>query len=296
MGEWMKTIIEDHTDISDNDTTKTVKIPRANMIGDLNIRLSGTGGASLTTNDLADMITKIEVIGNGASVIRSLKASDERRFTVFDQQRAAEITESAGAASGVTVPVDFGRFPRDTLAILPAQTFKSLQLKLYFGTLISNSAFTTGTVKLDVLANEYVSDEDPLSKIILKRSEIDEHTSAAQTKNVEFSLGNPLRRAMVFCTNGQADLTKFYVRINNGTIIPMTSRFDNALYEDLIEYKLASANSDVIMVDFDKTKNLTGALPTGRYNDLFFRYDEAAGSTVRTVSEELVRVVGATRV
>lgn len=290
MGEWLKTILEDHTAIADAATSKTIDLPTSNMIGKVDVRLSGTGGSG--TPDVEPLITKVEVIANGSAVIKSLSNADLRRIATFDTGVVPEVTNATGAATGVTVPVNFGRYVHDLLCMLPAKIFKTLQLKLSFGTLIAATGFVTGTVKLDVVCEEYVSNDDPLSKLILKDTEIESHTSAAAVKDVTLPLGNRYRRVMVFCTNGQDDLTMIQVRINNGAVIPLATRFDNSTYEDSLEYLLQTAFTDVTMIDFDKRKDLSGCLVSSRFNDLKLRYSEAAGSTIRTVACEVVSIRG----
>ncbi|MBA7683794.1 hypothetical protein ES703_92179 [subsurface metagenome] len=291
VGEWLRTILEDHVAVGDAVTSITVPLPTSNFIGGLDIRLSGTGGSGTVVLD--DIITKVEVIANGSAVIKSLSGGDLRRIATFDTGVVPEITEdSDGTADGITVPVSFGRYVRDLLCMLPAKIFKTLQLKITTGTLIATTVFATGTVKLDVVCEEYVSNDDPLSKLILKDTEVESHTSAAQTKDIELPLGNRYRRAMVFCTEGQTDLELIQVRINNGAVIPLTTRYDISLFEDTLEYKLNAAFTDVTMVDFDKRGDLSGCLVSSRFNDLKLRYTEQAGSTIRTVTQEVVSIRG----
>lgn len=289
-GEWLKTILEDNSAVADGTTSISVDLPTSNFIGNIDVRLSGTGGSGTIVVD--DIVTKVEVIANGSAVIKSLSGADLRRIATFDTGVVPEITEATSAATSITVPVNFGRYVRDLLCILPAKIFKTLQLKITTGTIIASTVWATNTVKLDVTCEEYVSNDDPLSKLILKDTELESHTSAAQTKFVTLPLGNRYRRAMVFCTNGQADLTQIQVRINNGAVIPLTTRFDVSLNEDTLEYKLHAAFTDVTMVDFDKRGDLSGCLVSSRFNDLKLRYAEAAGSTIRTVTQEVVSVRG----
>lgn len=290
VGEWLRTILEDHVAVGDAVTSKSVNLPTSNFIGSLDIRLSGTGGSGTVALD--DIITKVEVIANGSAVIKSLSGGDLRRIATFDTGVVPEIVEGTSAAAGITVPVSFGRYVRDLLCMLPAKIFKTLQLKITTGALIAETVFAAGTVKLDVVCEEYVSNDDPLSKLILKDTEVESHSSAAQTKDIELPLGNRYRRAMVFCTNGQDDLTQIQVRINNGAVIPLTTRYDISLNEDTLEYKLNAAFTDVTMVDFDKRGDLSGCLVSSRFNDLKLRYSEAAGSTIRTVTQEVVSIRG----
>ena len=290
VGEWLRTILEDHTAVADATTSISIDLPVSNFISNIDIRLSGTGGSGTVVLD--DIITKVEVIANGSAVIKSLSGADLRRIATFDTGVVPEIVEGTGAAAGITVPVNFGRYVRDLLCMLPAKIFKTLQLKITTGTLIATTVFATGTVKLDVVCAEYVSNDDPLSKLILKDTEVESHTSAAQTKDIELPLGNRYRRAMVFCTNGQTDLEKIQLRINNGAVIPLTTRYDISLYEDTLEYKLHAAFTDVTMVDFDKRGDLSGCLVSSRFNDLKLRYTEQAGSTIRTVTQEVVSIRG----
>ena len=290
MGEWLKTILEDHTAVADAATSKTINLPTSNMIGKIDIRISGDGGAG--TPDVEALVTKVEVIANGSAVIKSLSGEDLRRIATFDTGVVPEVTNATGAATGCTYPVNFGRYIHDLLCMLPAKIFKTLQLKLSFGTLIAATGYATGTVKCDAVCEEYVSNDDPLSKLILKDTEVESHTSAAQTKDITLPLGNRYRRVMVFCTNGQTDLTEIQVRVNNGAVIPLTTRFDISCNEDSWEYLLQTAFTDVTMVDFDKRKDLSGCLVSSRFNDLKLRYSEAAGSTIRTVAQEVVSIRG----
>jgi len=203
-GQWLRTIITDgKSETATAGTyTDTINLPKTNFIGNLLIMLQRTALATHAASTLT--VNWIDVVGNGAAQLIHLTGAEVQKLMSFDfsgrqetASTAAAINVADGSATTANDRVDtqpylinFGRFIGDTAAILPAKLFKTLQLKINYTIATAALAALTMTVSVD----EYVSDEEPAEKFILKKTELE--AKATGTGNVDFDLplGNAYRR------------------------------------------------------------------------------------------------------
>lgn len=254
---WQKLIVKEGAAIADADTSITIDLPRSNRIGAVGVMLYGTGGSG--TPAVEALITKIEIIGNGNS---SIVSATNQQLRDIMQMRAkgtrAEIVNATGAASRVVTDIWMGRYKHDPIVILPSYRFSTLQLKITFGTLIATTAFTTGTVKLDVFVDEFVKDgSEPADEelIIQKYTEVESFTAAASgDRQVKLQRGHSIAAVYVRAagTDGTT-VSKFKVSLNNGAVTPVSETWLKSQSDDIVEYGLSGGSkiANVTLIDFD---------------------------------------------
>lgn len=260
--------------------TITVDLPKANMIGDVHVRLATTG-----TGTVAQTVSKIEVVGNGSHVIKSYSGAQVRALSVFDMANYPAST-AGGTTDSDDFWIQFGRFNGDELCMLPAKIFKTLQLKITW----SATGTTVTAQVLDVMCNEYVSDDDALEKLILKDTEIEAKATGTGYTDFELPLGNLYRRFMLIVGTATT-VTDFALRVNNGASIPISGLFPNYLSKNFQDYELAATFTDTILVDLDKDDSLRKVLDSAGMNDFKLRLNRGATTTTATlIASEVVRL------
>lgn len=284
-GQWMETLVENQRatysgSAATGSGTITVDLPKANMIGDVHVRLATTG-----TGTVAQTVSKIEVVGNGSHVIKSYSGAQVRALSVFDMANYPAST-AGGTTDSDDFWIQFGRFNGDELCMLPAKIFKTLQLKITW----SATGTTVTAQVLDVMCNEYVSDDDALEKLILKDTEIEAKATGTGYTDFELPLGNLYRRFMLIVGTATT-VTDFALRVNNGASIPISGLFPNYLSKNFQDYELAATFTDTILVDLDKDDSLRKVLDSAGMNDFKLRLNRGATTTTATlIASEVVRL------
>lgn len=284
-GQWMKTIVENQKatysgSAATGSGTITVDLPKANFIGHLHVRLATTG-----TGTVAQTVSKIEVVGNGSHVIKSYSGAQLRALSKFDLANLPAST-AGGTTDSDDFLIMFGRFIGDELCMLPAKIFKTLQLKITW----SATGTTVVSQLLDVICDEYVSDDDPLEKLILKDTEIEAKATGTGVTNFDLPLGNLYRRLMLIVGDATslADLT---LKVNNGASRPYAALFSNLLSENFQDYELGATYTDTVLIDLDRDDSLRKCLDSAGMNDLKLEVNRGATTTTATlIASEVVRL------
>lgn len=304
-GQWLRTKVVDakaETVAITATYTDTINLPKTNFIGNILVALKGVCVATGTIT-----VNKIEVIGNGAATLVSLSGAQIQKIMSFDYSNRQMAVSAAGvnlgdgiAAAGtetVYMPyiISFGRFIGDTLCMLPAKLFKTLQLKITYSTAVA--AWTS--LALYVVVDEYVSDEDPATKLILKKTEIEGKATGTGDTDFDLPLGNAYRRLMLYvsaCTT----VTTISLRANNGAEIPYTDDWSLIQIMNLYDYEMMGTTyttlgmnwtDNWVMIDLDRSDTLSKAIDTTNLNDLKLRVSRGATTTTAVlVAEEIVSI------
>lgn len=268
-GAWQSVIVKDGEAIADAATSITVKLPRSNFIGGIGVCLRGTGGSG--TPACQALIQKVEVVANSNSnIISTHPTTGNRQLRDIMQFRRkgvrSEIVNATGAATRVTTDLLMGRYKHDLDIIIPSFLFSSLDLKITFGTLIATTAFATGTVKLDVFVDEWVSpdaarDESYLRNLYIQKvNDLKGSVASAASGDIEFPLniGEHLLAGIYAYASGTdgTTVTKFKLSLNNGAQTPIADTWLHSQSEDMVDYSLASGTKigNVTMIDFDNPR------------------------------------------
>lgn len=151
---WQREVIRDSVGMTFNQTHE-LDLPKSGMLGSLAlyIRSAANAGAltSLYKRLLIDYISKIEVIGDGAEVIKSFDGKQALASAFYDDE--VEPLGKWGNYSGVThrqmIPIHFGRHFYDELYGLDLSRFDQVTLKITNDA--TSTQFTTN-ISLSVVA------------------------------------------------------------------------------------------------------------------------------------------------
>lgn len=309
-GQWLRTKITDaKSETATQGTfTDTINLPKTNFIGTILVQMrrtaAGTHGSSTLT------VNYIDIIGNGAAQLIHLTGAQVQKIMTFDyaniQQTVSgnlmlNVGDAVATATNSEVStqpymINFGRFIGDTIAILPAKLFKTLQLKVNY---------TVGTADLTSLAmyvsvDEYVSDEDPASKFILKKTEIEAKATGTGDVDFDLPLGNAYRRLLVYAGT-MTTVTQYSLRANNGAEIPFTDDAQALKIMNMYDYELTAGtyttlgqfyDPNWVVIDLDRADTLAKAIDTSNLNDLKLRVSRGATTTTLVLVAEEVVVIG----
>lgn len=283
MGRWLRTLIVDRKQVS-ADGTETVDLPKANFLGSITLRIANVSGTTPTNN-----ATKIEVIANGSSVVWSVDGDQFSRQSQYHY--GVEVgTDFDGLTTGASIgKAFFGRHDKDTFVVFPAKLFRTLQLKVTF-----DVGGTTPVYDYSVIADEWISDDDPLAKLVMKTVEIEQKASGSGVRDFDLPLGNIYKQFQLFVGTVPSSSTIKYVasvRINGGAEIPYTQDYELGTEENQMTKNLAAEMANDLIIDFDYDLSLADTKDSSQYNDFKVRLDSGTNSTTaKLITTELVRL------
>jgi len=264
MGFWLWKPFKSQKSFDSDAGTEVFDLPDRGIISNLLLEsyaLSGTQKVSIMSQDI---FSKIEIIGNGSTVIQSLTGTQVQASQARDDGRLSEDKElvPSGGCYGY-FDLRLGRFVGDQLYALECSKWDSLELKVTYdlaaGGTKGTTGYTTGTGKLKV-HGLYSPDGVGLSPLgYLKKEQKKVYTTTASgTEELELPDDYPYRR-LLLChkTNGYTMNDPFrYITldINNGARKPIDNMDGedemaleralekNIMYHQLVEIYLAGAD------------------------------------------------------
>lgn len=243
MGKWITSIIDDQFVLSDTDKNRARDLPKANFLGAVRPALFATngatsngGGASAGQRIDSGALTSYKIIGSGGDIY-NFTDGEEPWLYAYGMTKAypvRNLTQVGAEIQYVDMPAIFGRFQGDTLYVLPAKLFRTLQYKQDVTYTISATVgFATGTGRLDLSVDELVSDIDPRSVKMMKVTEQDQQsTKASGNIDSKLILGNKVKN--IWFSEYQAtkdesnDIGQVTVKLNNGNTIPFDANWNAA--------------------------------------------------------------------
>lgn len=246
-GRWIQTVLSQDVAVGADSGTITVdNISRSNFIGSMWLSFVDTNGAtSNLTECIEETTTKIEVIGNGSVVIKSYDGTMCRKLAQMHSKKIPfrDRTSHTSLVQEALFPIEFGRFPDDEMCLLPAKLFSTLQLKFTWAGTDAATEWDDPAAnrKYTIMMREYVSNDDPYSKLILKDSEIESFTTVASgNKDIKIPLGNRIRKFLIYCYEAAVadgtDITNFELRLNGGASVPISGRWKEQQYINAYQY------------------------------------------------------------
>lgn len=198
--------------------TEVFNLPRHGIISNLCIILEATPGDANIDNYLAQVLTKVEVIGNGSTVIQSLDGGQIQASMCFDDHVFPPDEEFApsGWAYG-HFDLRFGRFLADELYALDCTRWDTLELKITYdlkaGGVISTTGFTENTGYLRVIGL-YSPDGAGLSPVgyIKKEEKKTFATTVGGSLDLDLPSDYPYRRIMLFTNTDNVGCTNTFYR------------------------------------------------------------------------------------
>lgn len=276
---WMHTIVEDGDAQSSDSGTYKKKLPTSNFIGNINLKCSATVNNAGNNDDMdhlfIDQIDKIKLIGNGSATILDLEPKELRKLMtpVLGATPAQNFTGIEAETAWADFPIVLGRYKYDEEYILPAQLFKNLELIVDYSMDITDPAWDTGTFTIDVDVDEFISSADPISKKVIKRTQVENGDTKSGTISVDMPLGGQFKRIMVMVEDEDAadgtDVTKVKFGINNFSEIVLTANWDTLQNMNKDDFNLpeavlcgstCKANDGTILTDLGIVKDFKVAL------------------------------------
>lgn len=245
MGFWLWRYFQSQRNFATDAQTEVFNLPKKGIISNLMIETYLRSGSTNLDVYSQDAITKIEVIGNGSTVIQSLTGAQVQASMAYDDNHLSpdkEMSPSGGCYG--YFEIRFGRHVGDQLYALDCSKWDSLELKITYavaaGADIGETGFTSGSGKLTVYGL-YSPDGAGLSPVgYIKKAQKKVYvTSSGGTEDLELPNDYPFRRIMMLITthNQLPYLAWYYVtvNINNGARKPI----DNMAGNDLVQLDLA---------------------------------------------------------
>lgn len=262
MASWERRYLVKQLALPSDNQTYDFQAPRAGVLSGLELKLAYNNGASGGGGqDIADAVTKIQVVGNGSDVLFSLSGYELLKWSYkWAHDRMVQLRDArAGNTQYAIFPVPFGRFLGDKDYWINLADYNTLDVQVTYAPTISATQFATLTGVLDILGVFWPGGvTPPARKGWLRTTQINKFTSVAAGDNV-MVLSNryPYAGIMVYAFQaGIAEgvpITNVELRLDGGTYIPLTGRWldwqeenDNALdiqpIEELISFAGDAAN------------------------------------------------------
>jgi hypothetical protein len=219
-------VILDNEVQSSNDSIKIVKLPLANFIHTLYVKVKATNGATSARNlDISDVVDKIEVVANASDVLFSLTPQEIKRWTLWDTgYNISQIrSELPNAVQEAVFPIRFGRADYDPNFYLDCKKFTDLELRVYYSPTIGATAFATGTVTIGVFGLVSVGATPGQYLGTISTKTVRAFTSAASgDEPTLIPRGNLLHSLMVYAyeaaIEAQTDISRVKFDLNNDQI------------------------------------------------------------------------------
>jgi len=288
---------------------QTIDLEGLDYISQLNIN------ASVIQTDVGDtavpiweVLNKIEILGNGSSVIKSYSASECRAIAAYSGISLCTLGQYGRHGTDDktfwSFPVLFGRYPGDTKYMLDTDAWETLQAKLtwkadtttFDGCVMDATASPEFKYAADALV--YENGAPPGVSGYIKTSRIDEWTAAVSTRHpTEIPRGYPLRGIISKQTYTMLQWYNFYDRIkldfNNGQWVPIDcgyrqlqsmlnmwwpKPFESTMYTDV-------ADANDYDTGFGWVTGFSGALGSGAADCLGLNHAPTFGNTDLIMSE-----------
>lgn len=239
MGFWLWKYFKSQKSFDSDAQTEVFDLPKKGIISNLIIETYAISGSTKANIMSQDIISKVEVIGNGSTVIQSLSGKEIQASQAWDDGQLSvdkEMSPSGGCYG--YFDIRFGRYPGDQKYALDCSKWDSLELKITYnlaaGGTLGTTGYTTATGKLTIYGL-YSPDGAGLSPVgYLKKAQKKIYTtSAGGSQDLELPTDYPFRRLiLLITTNGYLPYQAFQyvtININNGARKPIDNMMGNDL-------------------------------------------------------------------
>lgn len=231
MGFWRTHYFKSERSFASNAQTEVFDLPSSGIISQLMIELRATSGSTNGNILISDVLTKVEVIGNGSTVIKSYNGRQIQAIMAYDDGRFPMDKEySPSGTSWGYFDVRFGRFMGDEKYALDCGKWDSLELKLTYAIAAGGTAGTTGFTddsgKWTIYGRYAPVGADFAPVGYIKSEEKKTYTSAASTDyDLDLPSDYPYRRLMLFQetlgTDVQHGFQYITIDVNEGSKKPL---------------------------------------------------------------------------
>ncbi len=153
MGYWLWTYFKGLKNFDSDAQTEQFDLPKKGIISNITLEIQATAGSANTALNLADAISKVEIIGNGSTVIQSLTGHQiQASQAIDDGQMPGDKELSPSGTCFAYFDIRFGRYPGDQKYALDLSRWESVQVKITYalaaGGTIDTTGFTASSGKL----------------------------------------------------------------------------------------------------------------------------------------------------
>lgn len=225
--------------------TDIFNLPKHGIISNLLLEFQAMSGSANIDKCLGDAILKVEVIGNGSTVIQSLDGRQIQASAAYDDLKMPPDKElSPEGMCWAYFDIRFGRYPGDQKYALDCSKWDSLELKITYdlkaGGTIGVDGFKTTTGYTSVYGL-YSPDAAGLAPVgYIKKAEKKVYTtSTGGSEDLPLPTDYPYRRLLLVSEtrhyNPYDPFSYVTININNGARKPI----DNMIGNDLMILALA---------------------------------------------------------
>ncbi len=231
MGLWRTHYLIPERSFASAAQTEVFDLPLVGVLSDIMLEIYAQSGNINADIFLADILTKIEVIGDGSTVIKSFTGKECQALAAYNDGRMPpdkELSPSGGCWG--YFPIYFGRYPGDQMYALNCGNWNSLQLRLTYaltaGGTINTSGFMSTGAKITAWGHYAPVAAGFAPKGYIKSEEKHVWTTAATT-NYDFDLARdyPYRRLMLVDNTLNSHVrhafNKVTVNVNQGATKPI---------------------------------------------------------------------------
>lgn len=145
MGLWRTHYLIPQRAFASNAQTEVFDLPLVGILSDIILKIRATSGSTNADIFVADMLSKIEVIGDGSTVIKSFTGKECQALAAYNDGRWPPDKElsPSGTCFGY-FPIYFGRYSGDQMYALDCSRWNSLQLRLTYAIAAGGAAGSTG--------------------------------------------------------------------------------------------------------------------------------------------------------
>lgn len=235
MGLWRAHYLIPERAFASDAQTEVFDLPLVGLLSDIMLEVKATSGTTNADIFLADVLTKIEVIGDGSTVIKSFTGKECQALAAYNDGHMPPDKEysPSGTCWGY-FPIYFGRYPGDQMYAMDCSRWNSLQLRVTYnltgGAALNTTGFATGTGKFTAWGH-YAPVAAGFTPVGYIKSE-EKHvwtTAAATYYDFDLARDYPYRRLMLVdnTLNSYVRNAFYYttINVNQGAIKPL-DRFD----------------------------------------------------------------------
>lgn len=296
------------TNLSNDDGTLQLELPRSGFISQLSIFFEWTnGGTSNKDQDVYDAIDEIQIIANGSHELYSLTGHQARLWSHIHLGRRPFYIrdESPDVVQQAHIVIPFGCGPYDLNHYLDCGAFTDLELRIRYSPDIGATDFLTGTGYYTVYADMWLQGAPGPFGGYLRNTEQKFFTTAASgDEEIELPIRWPVLGVGIFCYEGgvapEANITDVELNAEDGGLILVRGAFDDLqtrmhelLKVDPTEWGIVfksdtdtieSRLGDAAVIMKDRIQSLTIGV-TDQIHDIFSGYN-AAQAVLQTLERD----------
>ena len=231
MGYWRTHYFVPERGFKTEAQTEVFDLPKVGVISNLMLEIRHLSGSENMDIFMSDIVSKVEIIGDGSTVIKSYKGKHIQTIMALDDGKMPPDKEfsPSGACWGY-FDIRFGRYPGDEIYGLDCGRWKSLELKITYATAAGGEAGTTGftaTYGKITVWGLYAPVGTPVAPIgYIKSEQKKTYTTVAATEyDLDLPSDYPYRRLLLFQETLGSDVQRGFeyttINVNSGAKKPV---------------------------------------------------------------------------